>query len=101
MNDTSRRGTAMVFWDPATQTGVLTAENMPRPAANQDYQLWMVDSKYPQPVSAGLINVDAKGTARATFKAMPSTDSSKFAVSVEPKGGVQQHDKGPIIMMSK
>ncbi|MGB8352816.1 MAG: anti-sigma factor [Chthoniobacteraceae bacterium] len=101
MPDNSHHGTAVVFWDPSTQTGVMTAENMPRPAANEDYQLWMVDSKYPQPVSAGVFNVDENGVARATFKAMPSTDSSKFAVSIEPKGGVQKHDKGPIIMMSK
>ena len=102
MNGNSQHGMAVVVWDASTQTGVLQAENMPRPAANEDYQLWAVDSNYPQPVNAGVISVDEHGAARATFKPMQHTGpDAKFAVSIEPKGGVPQHDKGPIIMMSK
>jgi len=101
MNGNAQKGVAVIVWDSSTQTGVLKGENMPRPAANEDYQLWVVDDKYPQPVNAGVFSVDEKGAARAMFKPAQHTRSTKFAVSIEPKGGVTQHDKGPIVMMSK
>jgi len=100
MGGNAQKGVAVIVWDSSTQTGVLKGENMPRPAANEDYQLWVVDDKYPQPVNAGVFSVDEKGVARVTFKPAQHTSSTKFAVSIEPKGGVQQHDKGPIVMMS-
>ena len=101
MSGKPQQGIAVVIWDPSTQTGVLKGEDMPRPAANQDYQLWAVDSRHPQPVNAGVFNVDDKGVAKAMFKpAQPVNGQCKFAVSIERKGGVPQHE-GPIVMGSK
>jgi anti-sigma-K factor RskA len=101
MNGKPRQGLAVVIWDPSTQTGVLKGEDMPRPAANEDYQLWVVDPKYPQPVNAGVFNVDGNGSTKAMFKpSLPVSASGKFAVSIERKGGAAQHE-GPIVMLSK
>lgn len=102
MSSESPQGQAVVVWDSSTQTGVLRAENMPRPAANQEYQIWMVDPKYSEPVNAGVFNVDERGVATAIVKpTQPVTTANKFAVSIEPKGGVPQHTSGPIVMSSK
>jgi len=100
MDNQSRHGVAVVIWDPSSQTGVLQGEDMPRPAANEDYQLWIVDSKYSQPVNAGVFSVDGKGVAKAVFKPDHPISGGKFAVSIEKKGGVSQHE-GPIVMASK
>jgi len=102
MDRPKQAGTAVVVWDSSTQTGIMKGEDMPRPAANEDYQLWAMDEKHPTPVNAGIFTVDEKGRAVVMFKLGQSvSESSKFVVSVEPKGGVEQHDNGPIIMMSK
>jgi anti-sigma-K factor RskA len=95
-----KQGVATVVWDSSTQTGVLDGENMPRPAANEDYQLWVIDDRYPQPVDAGVISVDANGKAKAMFKPKQNiSHNGKFAVSIEKKGGMPQPE-GPIVMSS-
>lgn len=97
----NQRGVAIVAWDAAMQHGVVRIENMPPPAANEDYQLWIIDPKYPQPVSAGVINVNARGGAEEMFKPrQPINSADKFAVSIERKGGAPRHE-GPIVMLSK
>jgi anti-sigma-K factor RskA len=101
MTGGSQQGLAVVAWDAAKQHGVLKIENMPQPVANRDYQLWILDPKNAQPVSAGVVSVDEKGVASMMFKPSHPVDSAdKFAVSLERKGGAPQHE-GPILMMSK
>lgn len=97
----NQQGAAIVAWDAAMQHGVVRVENMPQPAANQDYQLWIIDPKYPQPVNAGVIRVNASGKGDVMFKPrQPVNSADKFAVSIERKGGAPQHE-GPIVMLSK
>ena len=99
MNDNAH-GVATIVWDSSTQTGVLDGQDMPRPAANQDYQLWMKDDQYQQPVDAGVVKVDEKGKAKAMFKPKQKVSSTcKFAISIEKKGGMPQPE-GPIVMTS-
>jgi len=96
--DTYAKGSVVVLWDEQKQTGVIKVTNMPPPAADRDYQLWVVDSTYPQPVSAGIFRVEASGMVRAEFHPVkPIHKATTFAISIEQKGGVPQH-KGPIIM---
>jgi anti-sigma-K factor RskA len=67
--------------------------------AGKDYQLWVVDPKSPEPVSAGVVKVDDKGSAKTSFKPVASVSSAaKFAISVEAKGGVEKK-AGPVVMM--
>ena len=47
---------AVAVWDPKKQEGVLSVENLPALAVNEDYQLWIVDPQYPNPVDGGVFD---------------------------------------------
>ncbi len=96
------QATAVAVWDPAKQEGILQVEKLPALAANQDYQLWVVDPQYPIPVDAGVFTVDpATGATRFDFKAkQPVAAVAAFAVSLERKGGVPKAE-GPMMLLGK
>jgi anti-sigma-K factor RskA len=98
----SPQARAIAVWDPALQQGVLTVEKLPALAADQDYQLWVIDPKYPDPVSSGVFTVDARtGTARIAFHpGQLIATAAKFAVSCERKGG-RPKPEGPIVLLSE
>jgi anti-sigma-K factor RskA len=87
--DNSPKAVAVSVWDNAKQSGVLVVQNLAPAPTGKDYQLWVINDKYPAPVNAGVFSVDEKGTVRFTFKPdMPMTSVDKYAVTVERKGGV-------------
>ncbi len=92
---------AVAVWDPAREQGVLEVSKLPALASEKDYQLWVIDAKYPAPVSAGVFEVDpVTGVAHVVFRAdKPLHAIAKFAVSLERKGGVPQRE-GPIVLLS-
>jgi anti-sigma-K factor RskA len=98
----SPQARAIAVWDQATQQGVLTVEKLPALAADQDYQLWVIDPKYPDPVSGGVFTVDARtGTAHIAFHpGQLIATAAKFAVSCERKGG-RPKPEGPIVLLSE
>jgi len=98
----SPQARAVAVWDQATQQGVLTVEKLPALAADKDYQLWVIDPKYPDPVSGGVFTVDAHtGTARLAFHpGQLIATAAKFAVSCERKGG-RPKPEGPIVLLSE
>jgi hypothetical protein len=93
---------AVAVWDPAREQGVLEVSKLPALASEKDYQLWVIDAKYPSPVSAGVFAVDpATGEAHVVFRAdRPVRAISKFAVSLERKGGAAKPE-GPIVLISQ
>ena len=92
---------AAAVWDPVKQRGVLKVENLPVLLANQDYQLWVVDPQYPNPVDGGVFTVDEKGVAKVTFNAkQPVSAVNAFAVTRERKGGVPKAE-GPFVLLGK
>lgn len=93
---------AVAVWDPSRQQGVLKVEKLPALAPGKDYQLWVVDKQYPNPVNGGVFVVDpATGEAHIVFKADKRVDSiAKFAVSLERKGGVPKAE-GPMVLISR
>ncbi|EDY17157.1 conserved hypothetical protein [Chthoniobacter flavus Ellin428] len=94
------KASAVIVWDPERQRGVLKLANIPQPASGKDYQLWVIDPKYPQPVSGGIVTVDAGGLAHVFFEPKkPISKSDKFAISVEPAGGMPE-PTGPIVLLS-
>jgi len=94
------KAVAVVAWNETTQRGILKVANMPAPRADQDYQLWVIDPKYKQPVNAGVFPV-AEGASRTEFHPdQPISSAEQFAVSLERKGGAPQHE-GPIVMAGK
>jgi anti-sigma-K factor RskA len=85
----SPKAVAVSLWDDQQQRGVFVVQNLKPLAADRDYQLWVMDPKYPAPVSAGVFQVDAQGNVRVQFKAdKPIETANKFAVTEEPKGGL-------------
>jgi anti-sigma-K factor RskA len=93
---------AVAVWDPARGEGVLSVSKLPALASEKDYQLWVIDAKYPSPVSAGTFVVDpVTGEAHVVFRAdKPVNSIAKFAVSLERKGGVPEPE-GPIVLISQ
>ena len=93
---------AIAVWDQARQEGVLTVEKLPAIAADQDYQLWVIDPKYPSPVSGGVFTINPQtGEGLTTFRpGRPIATAAKFAVSRERKGG-RPTPEGPIVLLSE
>jgi anti-sigma-K factor RskA len=85
----SPKAVAVSLWDEKQQRGVFVVQNLKPLPADWDYQLWVMDPKYATPVSAGVFQVDAQGNVRVQFKADKLIASpNKFAVTLEPKGGL-------------
>lgn len=96
----AQNASAVVVWDEDRQRGILKVTRMPKPASGKDYELWVIDPQYPQPVSAGVFQVEKPELTRVSFQAArPIGAAQKFAVSLEAKGGVPEV-KGPIVMIS-
>lgn len=96
----SPTGVAAVAWDAQKQQGVLKVSNMPEAGEDQDYQLWVVDPDYKNPVNGGVFHL-AKGETTVQFTPdQPVKKADKFAISLERKGGVPVA-KGPIVMLGQ
>ncbi len=99
--ESAPRANAVVLWDAEKQEGVLKVVNVPPNESNRDYQLWIVDPEYKQPVSAGVFHVEDEGTTRISFKPHEHVATAKsFAVSLERKGGVSKA-QGPMVLIGK
>jgi anti-sigma-K factor RskA len=87
--ENSPKALAVSLWDNDKQSGVLVVQNLAPAPTDKDYQLWVINDRYPAPVNAGVFSVDDKGNVRFTFKPdVPMKSVDKFAVTVERKGGV-------------
>ena len=92
---------AVVIWDSEKQEGVLKVVGAPATAKDRDYQLWMVDPRYKQPVDAGVFSVADDGATKITFRPKAKIESVQaFAVSLERKGGVPKAE-GPMVLVGK
>jgi anti-sigma-K factor RskA len=93
---------AIAVWDPRKQEGILDVQKLPALAANEDYQIWVVDPQYPIPVDGGVFTVEpASGSCRVKFTAkQPVSVINAFAVTRERKGGVPKAE-GPFVLLGK
>jgi anti-sigma-K factor RskA len=99
--DAYARTSAIVVWNPDQQRGLLKFERLPALPANQDYQMWVIDPKQPQPVSAGLVPKSPDQERRIAFSpSKPVSGNPKFAVSIEPAGG-STAPRGQIIFVGE
>ena len=74
---------AVVAWDGDRQRGLVKTTNVPAIRPDQDYQLWIIDPTYKQPVSAGTFT--AEGSAQF-IPTHPISKATKFAVSLGAQG---------------
>ena len=93
---------AVAVWNPTTHEGMLKVDKLPALAADKDYQLWVVDPQYPNPVDGGVFTVDPQtGFANVKFHGkQPVAAISAFAVTLERKGGVPKAE-GPFVLLGK
>jgi anti-sigma-K factor RskA len=96
-----RGATAVVVWDKEQKSGVLQLEKLPPPGPGKDYQLWVIDPKNPQPVSAGVLPVPDDGLIRTSFHPAAHVESADaFAISIEKTGGATKPE-GQIVLVGK
>lgn len=96
---------ANVVWSNAKQEGYLEVRGLkPNNPTKEQYQLWIVDGartnpEHKQPVSGGVFNVSADGTALIPINAaIPVKDAQAFAITKEVAGGVIV-SKGPMLLV--
>ncbi|HEX4851807.1 MAG TPA: anti-sigma factor, partial [Puia sp.] len=81
-NGPAAGGQTTVYWNNSTKDVYLLVNNLPKAAADKQYQLWaIVDNK---PVDAGVFDI-SEGTSLLKMKNIPQAQA--FAVTLEPKGG--------------
>ncbi len=97
----TKEAQVIAVWNPEQQTGLLTMEKLPAIADTQDYQIWIVDPAYKDPVNGGVFHVGADGKIALGFKPdQPVKQAAAFAISLEKKGGVPKAE-GPIVLLGK
>lgn len=91
--EASPEGYGKIIWDPENRRALLQVANLPEPAEDKDYQLWLIKDQQ-DPISAGVFSFER--TATDLFYRIdqleedPSDISNIFAVTLEPKGGMPQ-----------
>lgn len=86
---------ATLYWNTLTNQGAIVTNNLPRLAADQTYQLWLIAAG--TPLSAGTFNLDESGWGWLSFQATGTLkDYQAFGISVEPAGGSEQPTTTPI-----
>ncbi|MDD2763937.1 MAG: anti-sigma factor [Opitutaceae bacterium] len=93
---------AVAVWDSRRQEGMLSVSQLPAPAADRDYQLWIVDPQYPDPINAGVFaTIPGADETQFQFKPdRPIKTAARFTVTVERKGGVPRSE-GPVVLSSQ
>jgi len=88
---------ARLFWDQPRRHWSVYVNNLPPAPANRSYQLWFVP-KAGNPVSAGVFNTEANGSAVVETDVPAGLDLMAAAVTTEPLGGVPQ-PTGPFALL--
>ena len=91
---------AKLLWNPGTRQGILWVSGLPPLPLDQSYELWAFVGDQPMPAGT----FDAKGDAATVIpiSRQETLDEApvKFAVSVEPKGGVAS-PTGAIVLVGE
>lgn len=96
-NPTAR---AKLLWNPGTKQGILWVSGLPPLPLEQSYELWAFVGD--QPVPAGTFDARADGATVIPISKEENLGEApvKFAVSVEPKGGVPK-PTGAIVLVGE
>jgi anti-sigma-K factor RskA len=99
--DSYQKAGVVVVWDDKMQQGIVKMVNLPKAEPGKDYQLWIVDPKYANPVNAGVLPINNDSATIDAFKPdQMITSATAFAISVEKTGGVPKAE-GPIVFLGK
>ena len=93
---------AAVLWDAAHRQGKLRVNRLAPPADGKDYQLWTVEAGRKEPVSAGVIHVNADGKADLPFQPVDADGKPVVAVAISlERAGGSPTNQGPILLLGK
>jgi anti-sigma-K factor RskA len=88
---------AHLLWNPAARSGMLLTSGLHQTPPNRVYELWAIAGN--EPVPAGIFEVDEAGRASLRLPPLPrSKRFDKFAVTLEPAGGVPK-PTGPMHLL--
>jgi len=98
----SPSASAKVFLIPNERRAIIFFSNLPANPADRSYQLWIIRGDKPKPESGGVFDVSANGSASLTVENLPvGTELKGLAVTMEPRGGVEQSTNGKFYVMGK
>jgi len=87
----SPSASARVFLEPAKRRAIVFFQNLPSNPKDKSYQLWIIRADQPHPQSAGVFDVTDNGNASIVIENLPlATEMKALAVTLEPRGGVEQ-----------
>ncbi len=91
---------AKLLWHPGTKQGILWVSGLPPLPLEQSYELWAFVGD--QPVPAGTFDARADGATVIPISRQENLGETpvKFAVSIEPKGGVSK-PTGAIVLVGE
>jgi anti-sigma-K factor RskA len=88
-----------LFWNPTTRRGLLVTFGLPKTAADKAYELWGIAGN--EPVPAGVFTVDERGQTQFHVPELAEgRNFDKFAVTLEPAGGVSK-PTGPMVLLGR
>jgi cell division protein FtsB len=93
---------ARVFLQQANRRAVVFFQRLPVNPHDKSYQLWIIRADPAKPQSAGVFDVSPAGAATISVENLPAaTEIKALAVTMEPRGGVQQPTNTKFYLMGK
>jgi anti-sigma-K factor RskA len=87
--DKSPQAAGKILWNAQEKKAFFYASNLPAPPEGKTYQLWMIAGN--KPIDAGIFSVGPAGRGFLKVPSLSEADKAqKFAVTLEPAGGVPQ-----------
>jgi anti-sigma-K factor RskA len=87
--DKSPQAAGKILWSPQEKKALFYASKLPSPPEGKTYQLWIIANN--KPFDAGIFSVDPQGNGFLKVPLLSEADKAqKFAVTLEPAGGVPQ-----------
>ena len=85
----SPQSSGKILWDPKEKRALFYAAHLPVAPSGKTYQLWIIAQN--KPFDAGTFSVDENGNGFLKIDLLSQADKvQKFAVTLEPAGGVPQ-----------
>jgi anti-sigma-K factor RskA len=87
--DKSPQSAGKILWKPKDKKALFYASRLPVPPAGKTYQLWIIAEN--KPFDAGTFSVNEAGNGFLRIDSLANPEKAqKFAVTLEPAGGVPQ-----------
>jgi anti-sigma-K factor RskA len=98
----SPAASAKVFLEPGRRRAIAIFYNLPANPGDKSYQLWIIRTHQQKRQSAGVFDVSRGGNATISIENLPvATEIKALAVTLEPRGGVEQPTNTNFYLMGK